>query len=86
MQILIFANKDDKKTLQQVLNWSNQTHIRFQMTFVTNEKQINQLLYKFNDKLIVVNEPKTARILKKLKKRFLFIKGDWYKGVKYENW
>ena len=69
--------------LKQIMAWSKITHIKFQMTFINDEKRIKQMLQGHKDELIVVlNDPKTAKVLKKLNKRFKVAKDDWYKGLK----
>lgn len=83
MQVLIFANLKERKLLQQIMDWSKVTHIKFQMVFVNNEKQIQQtLIMNKTNFIVVLNDLKTVKILKKLKKRPILVKGDWYSGVK----
>lgn len=87
MKILIFANLKEKKLLQQVMDWSKVSHIKFQMMFNNEEKYIKQMLYNSpNTFIVVLNEPKTGRILKKLNKRFVTVKNDWYKEKPHEGW
>lgn len=85
MQIIIFANKNHKTLLQECLNWSKNSHIRFQMYFTKDAKHINRLILNQDDKLIFVNDLKVAKILKKAKRKFVFIKNDWSKGLENAN-
>jgi hypothetical protein len=47
------------------------------MTFVTNEKDIQRVITGFKGKIIVINEPRTAKVLKKLNREFQVVKGSW---------
>ena len=78
MQAIIFADHQKKSINQELMKWSLNTHIKFQMFFVTDKKTIENLVK--SDKLIIVYNDKAAKILKSLNKKHIVLT-DNFKGL-----
>lgn len=60
MTYLIFADKNNKRMLQEILDWGQLPNITFQMTFTTDKQKMKQFLQYNKADMIVIAGNKAA--------------------------
>ena len=82
MNILIFADKRNKRVCQELLDWAKTTHIRFTLTFTTDKDKMESVL-KYTKYSIIVSFNRPANFyLNKKNIKCISINDSWYSAAK----
>ena len=82
MNILILADKKNKTMLQQILDWGKfQDVIKFQMTFTTDKKKIDDIIKYGKYDFIISSTELMSKHLQESGKRFIKMNKSWERGM-----
>lgn len=78
---LIFADRNNKHMIQEILDWGLLPNITFQMTFTTDKNKMKQFLQYNKADMIVTCTKAAALFLSKRGLKFIYVENNWKKGI-----